>query len=365
MQLQREEYEDLAFDDEIVHHKEEIKPQSSVFHHHRRQTESKPKDENGRQSTPFSRKSSSHSKVGGSRGSETKEGKKRTEKESRPQRPNQPTPRHANMRDLERLLQQEQEKKLREKEEKRKELAGEGLLRVERDRRYRVSRSLAAPVERVLRHFGLDVRNPSSSSSITSVPNLYRLFDIPSPFDSATSFLLSQLIHGREKARSVDHTPVDVIELKKKYRQLALLIHPDKNPHPDAKEAFDLLQDAYSTLTDAESRRSYHSELQRQCTMRYHWTAKKSKRWLSDRLSNLKSQLLLTYSQWRSSQAVELLGDWRAWARQGSEEVKEVLIHFALLPTIHDRYALMNEMLWRHRYRIVLTSFFLHFLLLR
>ena len=59
------------------------------------------------------------------------------------------------------------------------------------------------------------------------------------------------------------------------------------------------------------------------------------------------------------------MGDWRAWARQGTEEVKEVLIHFALLPTIHDRYALMNEMLWRHRYRIVLTSFFLHFLLLR
>ncbi|KAI0749336.1 DnaJ-domain-containing protein [Daedaleopsis nitida] len=43
-------------------------------------------------------------------------------------------------------------------------------------------------------------------------------------------------------------------EIKKKYRQLSLFIHPDKTSHPRAPEAFDLLKKAESELSDKTKR---------------------------------------------------------------------------------------------------------------
>ncbi|KAI0342853.1 DnaJ-domain-containing protein [Trametopsis cervina] len=43
-------------------------------------------------------------------------------------------------------------------------------------------------------------------------------------------------------------------EIKKKYRQLSLFIHPDKTPHARAPEAFDLLKKAESELSDKDKR---------------------------------------------------------------------------------------------------------------
>ncbi|TFK87472.1 DnaJ-domain-containing protein [Polyporus arcularius HHB13444] len=43
-------------------------------------------------------------------------------------------------------------------------------------------------------------------------------------------------------------------EIKKKYRQLSLFIHPDKTAHPRAPDAFDLLKKAESELTDKTKR---------------------------------------------------------------------------------------------------------------
>ncbi|KAL6307429.1 DnaJ-domain-containing protein [Sparassis latifolia] len=48
-----------------------------------------------------------------------------------------------------------------------------------------------------------------------------------------------------------DATPEDV---KKKYRQLSLFIHPDKTPHARAPDAFDLLKKAESELSDKTKR---------------------------------------------------------------------------------------------------------------
>ena len=41
------------------------------------------------------------------------------------------------------------------------------------------------------------------------------------------------------------------------------LFYADKNPHPDAQAAFDALQDAYSTLTQADLRSQYDMDLSR------------------------------------------------------------------------------------------------------
>jgi DnaJ family protein C protein 8 len=43
-------------------------------------------------------------------------------------------------------------------------------------------------------------------------------------------------------------------EIKRRYRQLSLFIHPDKTPHPSAPDAFDLLKKAESELSDAPKR---------------------------------------------------------------------------------------------------------------
>ena len=46
-------------------------------------------------------------------------------------------------------------------------------------------------------------------------------------------------------------------EIKKKFRMLSILVHPDKCRHEKAADAFHLLEQAYKTLMDPEKRRIY------------------------------------------------------------------------------------------------------------
>ncbi|KAJ6688965.1 hypothetical protein OIU85_005390 [Salix viminalis] len=52
----------------------------------------------------------------------------------------------------------------------------------------------------------------------------------------------------------------DVENIKKRYRKLALQLHPDKNKHPKAELAFKLVLEAYSYLTDSVKRRAFNLE---------------------------------------------------------------------------------------------------------
>jgi DnaJ-class molecular chaperone len=47
------------------------------------------------------------------------------------------------------------------------------------------------------------------------------------------------------------------LEIKKSYRKLALIYHPDKNTDPLAKEKFHKISEAYQTLSDINSRKKY------------------------------------------------------------------------------------------------------------
>ena len=49
-------------------------------------------------------------------------------------------------------------------------------------------------------------------------------------------------------------------DIKKSYRQLALLYHPDKNPSPDAEEKFKQISEAYQILSDPD-KRSYYNQM--------------------------------------------------------------------------------------------------------
>ena len=46
-------------------------------------------------------------------------------------------------------------------------------------------------------------------------------------------------------------------DIKKKFREKAKLLHPDKNQSPNAEKDFRELAEAYETLSDPEKRRSY------------------------------------------------------------------------------------------------------------
>jgi curved DNA-binding protein CbpA len=50
---------------------------------------------------------------------------------------------------------------------------------------------------------------------------------------------------------------VDDKELQRRFRRRSLLVHPDKDPSPEAREAFEKLKLAAETLTDAKKRSDY------------------------------------------------------------------------------------------------------------
>ena len=52
-------------------------------------------------------------------------------------------------------------------------------------------------------------------------------------------------------------------DIKKAFRQLAALHHPDRNPAPDAAARFRAVQQAYEVLGDAERREAYDNNRKR------------------------------------------------------------------------------------------------------
>lgn len=46
--------------------------------------------------------------------------------------------------------------------------------------------------------------------------------------------------------------PVTSSELSKAFRKLSILVHPDKNPTDQARQAFEQLKEAYNELKDAD-----------------------------------------------------------------------------------------------------------------
>lgn len=48
------------------------------------------------------------------------------------------------------------------------------------------------------------------------------------------------------------------MEIKRAYKRLSLLLHPDKNPSPDATDQFDAVKQAYDVLMDMEFRDVYN-----------------------------------------------------------------------------------------------------------
>ncbi|KAG8213303.1 chaperone regulator [Butyriboletus roseoflavus] len=105
-------------------------------------------------------------------------------------------------------------------------------------------------------------RDSKSSSARASSSN--------TPTDLELDQLLSREASAFQREVEVERilkafklNPYDILDLdetarpediKRKYRQLSLFIHPDKTPHPRAPDAFDVLKKAEAELSDANKR---------------------------------------------------------------------------------------------------------------
>ncbi|KAG3087717.1 hypothetical protein PI125_g18574 [Phytophthora idaei] len=65
------------------------------------------------------------------------------------------------------------------------------------------------------------------------------------------------------KLDRLDHVPVfaDVQQVRRRYKELAIRVHPDKNPNTDAEAAFKRLSGAYECLVDETLQRNYLQQL--------------------------------------------------------------------------------------------------------
>ncbi|CAI5707110.1 unnamed protein product [Peronospora farinosa] len=80
-----------------------------------------------------------------------------------------------------------------------------------------------------------------------------------------TSRILNCSTHyGVLKLVQRDHTPtfVDIQQVRRRYKELAILVHPDKNRAIDAEAAFKRLSEAYECLVDKVSQCNYLQQLQ-------------------------------------------------------------------------------------------------------
>lgn len=68
--------------------------------------------------------------------------------------------------------------------------------------------------------------------------------------------ILSKDKHAFYEILKVERTASEN-EIKKAYRKLAIKLHPDKNPHPKASEAFKIINRAFEVLSDDNKRRIY------------------------------------------------------------------------------------------------------------
>ena len=57
--------------------------------------------------------------------------------------------------------------------------------------------------------------------------------------------------------RNEDHASIDLNEVKRRYKKLALILHPDKTPGENAEKAFKQVNNANETLSDSEKKVAY------------------------------------------------------------------------------------------------------------
>ena len=106
-------------------------------------------------------------------------------------------------------------------------------------------------------------REQMYTSILTHAPNLF-LNTITTPLElpDDPEELIFVVIENGQKNRDYYNTlgitkNANIHEIRTAYKKLALKLHPDKNKHPQAKLAFQILAEAFTVLSNENSRSNY------------------------------------------------------------------------------------------------------------
>lgn len=137
----------------------------------------------------------------------------------------------------------------------------------------------------------------------------------------------------------------------------------DRNPHPDAKEAFDYVQEAYEELISHSNRRIYDRSIQKKKGI----TWKKIQKLISNEMINLKARWALFVhrislnKESRQEEYQELIGNKLVDISNNLHQFSEKVV---LVPSMEDRISLVNEVFSDHFSKIISMSFLVRLFLL-
>lgn len=95
---------------------------------------------------------------------------------------------------------------------------------------------------------------------MSSGKNYYKDGRLPSTADEAMSSLLN--CKGKDAYSILGVSPdCSQEQIRKHYKKIAVLVHPDKNKQPGAEEAFKVLQRSFELIGESENRKSYDQSL--------------------------------------------------------------------------------------------------------
>lgn len=115
-------------------------------------------------------------------------------------------------------------------------------------------------------------------------PDFYENGRLPQTGDEAIYSLLN--CKGKDAYSILGVTTESSQEqIRKHYKKIAMLVHPDKNKQPGAEEAFKVLQRAFELIGEPENRRTYDKSLAEELDAKKQWSE------LHDLLSQLQQKI--------------------------------------------------------------------------
>lgn len=293
--------------------------------------------------------------------------------------------------DIESKFSKDMKRKATEEQRSRDKAYAE---RMQRHSRYRIARSYAEPVERILEVYrsastdlydvlgvgndisDLELRKTFRASALVVHPGML-YFVLPQ--NECLSRIRRVFTPNSKQADTSNIFRYKFMQFYSVIFFCALILKifvcrsSDKNPHPDAKDAFDALQESFEALSTPTRRAQYDQEVRRQQVVARarRWNVRRLKKWLAGFVENSKSSLQLLHYELTVDETSGQKRDLRQSATLLWRRVAEMIVlqrnalvkyglhlleHYVLLPSYADRFQLLHQQWWKCKHGIFLLS---------